>query len=188
MTVRELIRQKSYEHIVYVLRRHWFTFVMEVIFMVLLFFVPIVVWYLISSIYPGFFNAESWRILGILGGSIYYLATLMFLFTHFIDFYLDVWIVTNDRIIDMEQFGLFSRTISELDLFQIQDATTEVDGFLATMFNYGDVIIKTASNNSSIVFRKVPDPNMVRRRLIELSHDDRQYHMGNTSSIGGNRG
>jgi hypothetical protein len=183
MTVRELIQQKSYEHVVYVLRRHWLTFFVEVLFMTLLLFVPVVVWFLLSSIYPTLFLVEAWRVIGILGGSIYYLATLVFLFTHFIDFYLDVWIVTNDRIIDMEQFGLFSRTISELDLFQIQDVTTEITGFIATMFNYGDVTVQTASNNSSIVFRKVPNPNMIRRRLIELSHDDRKYHMGQTVTI-----
>ncbi len=184
MTVRELIHQKSYEHVVFVLRRHWLTFLMEVAFFVLLFVVPTAVWFLLSSLNPNLFSVEAWRILGILGGGIYYLASLMFLFTHFIDFYLDVWIVTNDRIIDMEQFGLFSRTISELDLFQIQDVTTEIHGFLATMFNYGDVTIKTASSNVGIVFRKVPNPNFVRRRLIELSHEDRRFHIAEPGHMG----
>jgi len=101
-------------------------------------------------------------------------------FTQFIDYYLDLWVVTNDRIIDIEQFGLFSRITSELDLFRIQDVSSDITGLFSTMFNYGDVIVKTASNNQSIIFRNVSDPNTIRENLIKLSHEDRKYHYQNT--------
>ncbi len=114
--------------------------------------------------------------LSVLAGSLYALSSLLLFYTSFIDFYLDISIVTNDRIIDIEQSGLFSRRISELDLFRIQDVTSQEQGVLSTFLDYGTVTVKTASNNSHIVFFNVPQPNEVRDELIRLSHEDRKYH------------
>ena len=55
---------------------------------------------------------------------------MAFAFIEFTDYYLDTWIVTTERIISIEQKGLFERTASELDLISVQDATAEVHGFL----------------------------------------------------------
>ena len=131
---------------------------------------------MISNIYPTLFDSEVIYATGIIAGSIYFLSALLFGYGTFIDFYLDVWIITNDRIVDIEQFGLFSRTISELDLFRIQDITTETQGFFATIFKYGNVTIKTASTNLSLVFKNVPNPNHIRSELLQLAHEDFKYH------------
>ena len=85
--------------------------------------------------------------------------------------------MTNDRIVEMEQLGLFSRTISELELFRIQDVTSEVKGLFPSMFHYGNVLVKTASENSHIIFFNIRNPEKIREELIKLSHEDRKYHM-----------
>ena len=61
--------------------------------------------------------------------------------------------MTNDRIVDIEQHGLFSRTISEVDLFRIQDVTVDIHGIIATLLNYGNLTVKTASDNIHIIHR-----------------------------------
>lgn len=176
MDIRHLIRQKSYEHVRYVLRRHPFTFLPYIALLLILLVLPIIVYFLLENTVPQVFSGERIYTTLVLVASVYYLSVCLFFFAHFVDYYLDMWIVTNDRIVDIEQFGLLSRTISELDLFRVQDVTTDVHGFFATFLNYGDVSVKTASENIDIVFRQVPNPNHIRHELLRLSDEDKKYH------------
>ncbi|HOX60517.1 MAG TPA: PH domain-containing protein [Candidatus Magasanikbacteria bacterium] len=176
MIISHLIKQKDYEKVLFVLRRHPITFVPQIILFIILLSVPFVMYFLFQNLYTNFFNNTILEPISVLVASAYYLGVLLFFYGQFIDFYLDLWIVTNDRVVDIEQKGLFARTISEVDLYRIQDVTTEIHGFIGTIFNYGDVIIKTASNNSEVVFIDVADPNFLRHKLIEMSQEDRKYH------------
>ena len=45
-----------------------------------------------------------------------------------------------------------------------------------SIFKYGDVQIKTASQNIKIIFKNVPKPNEIREALIQLSDEDRKHH------------
>lgn len=74
------------------------------------------------------------------------------MFYGFIDYYLDVYIITNERIVNIEQNGFFKREISELHLHQIQDVSAKVNGFLPTIMHYGDVFIQTAAERENFVF------------------------------------
>jgi uncharacterized membrane protein YdbT with pleckstrin-like domain len=132
---------------------------------------------MINNIFPNLFINEEVYTVFILFASLYYLSVYLFFYVQFLDFYLDMWIVTNDRIVDIEQHGLFHREITELDLYRIQDATATVKGFFATIFQYGDVNIKTASSNTNIIFMNIPNPNYVREQLIKMADEDRKYHM-----------
>lgn len=178
MNIGHLIKKKSYEKIEYVLRRHPITFVPQLLLSIILFVVPIAVYFMIKSIFPSILDGEIIFAIIVLSASIYYLSVLLFSFTHFVDFYLDVWIVTNDRVVDIEQFGLFSRTISELDLFRIQDVTTDIHGIFATFFKYGNLTVKTASTNLNLVFHDISNPNKIRQELLRLAHEDYKYHRG----------
>lgn len=179
MVISRLIRQKSYEKIEYLLRRHPITFVPQFFLFLILMIVPLIVYFLINNLYPEIVNPYDDNIIYtilVLSASIYYLGVYLFFYFQFIDFYLDIWIVTNDRVLDVKQKGLFSRNISELDLYRIQDVTTTVDGLFPSLFKYGNLKIKTASNNKDIIFRNIPNPNEVREALIQLSDQDRKYH------------
>lgn len=173
-----VIRQKSYERIVYILRRHPVTFVPTIAGHIVLLAVPVALYAVLRSLFPWLFGIPAVYAIGVLLGSVYVLSILLFFFTQFTIFYLDLWVVTNDRIIDIEQLGLFSRRIGELDLFQIQDVTSDVHGFFATLFHYGNLSVKTASVNLNIVFRNIPRPEFIREELLRLANDDRKYHAG----------
>ncbi len=160
----------------YLLRRHPITFIPIIALFLLLMLVPVALYFLTVSLYPDMVQGLIFYPLSVLIASVYYLSIYLFFYAMFIDYYLDLWIVTNDRIVDIEQNGLFSRTISELDLFRIQDVTTEVHGIFSTLFRYGDVHVKTASANINIIFRNIPDPNKVREALINLADEDRKFH------------
>ncbi len=176
MHLSGFIKQKSYEKIVYVLRRHPITFVPQVVMFVLLLAVPVGLYYLINSLFPNLLAQEVIYTLGVLFVSMYYLSVYLFFFTQFIEYYLDIWIITNDRMVDAEQLGLFSRRISELDLYQIQDVTSDIHGIIPTFLDYGNLSIKTASMNVGIIAYDIPHPNRVREALIRLADEDRKHH------------
>ncbi len=106
--------------------------------------------------------------------SIYYLGIWTFFFSEFMDYYLDIDIVTNDRILDINQHGLFGRTISELDLTRVQDVLSETKGIIPTLLSYGRVEIQTAAKEENFIFEQVPDPHGVRQRILELAALDRK--------------
>lgn len=185
MHLSALIKQKEYETIHYVLRRHWVTFVPQILVFIVLLLVPVALYFLFKGVTPGILTNDMAYPILVLFGSSYYLSIYLFFFAEFLTYYLDEWIITNDRIVDIEQLGLFSRSVSELDLFRIQDVTTDVHGAFATLFDYGNVSIKTASANLNIVAKNVPNPNKIRERLVQLAHTDRKYHLmqpGNNKS------
>lgn len=179
MHLSHFVRQKPYEKVEHVLRRHWFTFLPVVFSFIIMIILPIGVYWGINQGFPGFLQGPMLYPILVLLGSAYFLYTLLFFYVQFIDYYLDLWIVTNDRIIDTEQKGLFARSITELELFQIQDVTTNVTGFFATFLKYGDLVIATASNTTTIIFHNIPNPDFIRQELIRLAEVDRHYHMHN---------
>ncbi len=177
MSLQNLIHQKSYEKIICVCRRHPITFLPYIIFFVLLLAAPFGLYLLIAqSSLIQYFQSQTGFILAILGASIYYLSCYLFFYTQFVTFHLDLWIVTNDRLFDMEQKTLFSRTISEVDLYQIQDATSEVHGLFPSVFNYGNITLQTAGAVPKFLFRNVSNPNHLREQILKLAEQDRKFH------------
>ena len=92
----------------------------------------------------------------------------VYFFIGWVDYYLDAWIVTNDRIINIEQNGLFNRVISEQRLYRVQDVTAEVGGIIKTFFNFGTVFIQTAGEVGRFNFEEIPEPYLVKKIILEL--------------------
>jgi len=84
------------------------------------------------------------------------------------NYYLDVLLVTDKRIIDVEQRGFFSREISTVRLENIEDITINVSGVLATFLNYGTLKIQTAAEAREFIIHDVPEPNMVKSTIYDL--------------------
>lgn len=176
MHLSALIKKKPNEQIVHILRRHPLTFLPYIFLFIVLLFVPVALYELISNAFPKFFDGPAAYPLSVLAASVFYLASCLFFFGHFVMYYLDVWIITTERMVDIEQFGLFSRSISELELFQVQDVTADMHGVFPTFFNYGDVTIKTASSTASIIAKQVHRPNKIRETIVSLADADRRTH------------
>ncbi len=92
-------------------------------------------------------------------------------FVLFAIYYLDAWIVTNQRTIHTELKGLFNRYISSINHDKIQDVSVDVGGVLATYFDFGDLQIQTAGNFREFVFKKIPDPYEVKQILMRVQKD-----------------
>ncbi len=172
------------ENVVFYLRRHWFTFFLETVHYLLLLAIPLVFAWVVSTYLPErwlfFFDGGLKEILIKLVVSIYYFAIWVFFCTSWIDFYLDVWLVTNERIIAIEQRGLFNRIHNELHLSRVEDVTCEVKGVFATLFNYGDIIIQTAGMEQNSIFREVPNVYKINEQIIKLADTWRKNNTSNT--------
>lgn len=96
------------------------------------------------------------------------------LFVILIYFSFDFWVLTDQRIIAVEQKGLFSQSVAEFELSRIQDVMVEVNGMLATMLNYGTVKISTAGEHPDFEFRFVYNPNAVRDAILQASISNKQ--------------
>lgn len=174
MSIRQLYKPNPDEKLVFVLRPHPLTFVKPALLFLLMLVLPPVAYFLLIGDKIASIQNPLLQIGAVLLAGVYYLCTWLFFFSQFTDYYLDIDIVTDDRILDIEQRGLFNRVISELNLARIQDVHSEVKGIISTMFNYGTVHIQTAGEEENFVFEKVADPNGVRQKILELANKDRQ--------------
>ncbi len=164
------------EHVILEVRKHWIVFFGHALSLLSAALMPFVVWYLCNHFVPQFLPS-----IVITGNPralflFFYCLWLLFLWiTFFIDwtkYYLDVWYVTEKRIIDVDQKRIFNREISNLRFDKIQDVTIDVHGFLQTLLNFGTVKVQTAAEYSGdFCMTMVRNPDEV-RRIIFSQHNE----------------
>lgn len=88
--------------------------------------------------------------------------------------FFNVFIVTDERVVDVDFTNLIHREITEAKIDNIQDTHHTVGGVLRTIFNYGDVVIQTAGTAQNIEFEAVPNPAAVSRVIQELRLEEEQ--------------
>jgi len=91
----------------------------------------------------------------------------IFAFIYFTNWYLDVWIITEKRVIDIEQINLFNSQFSEFTIDKVQDVTINRIGFLANIFDFGDVHIQTAGMFQTFILKEVPNPQNIKSLLMK---------------------
>jgi uncharacterized membrane protein YdbT with pleckstrin-like domain len=85
-----------------------------------------------------------------------------------VEYYLDCWILTNERIISAESLGLFNRKESSIAYDKIQDITVEIKGILPAFFHFGDLSIETASELGKFTFKQIPCPEKVKEVIMDI--------------------
>jgi uncharacterized membrane protein YdbT with pleckstrin-like domain len=86
----------------------------------------------------------------------------MVFFMLWTDYYLDIFIVTDRRLIDIEQVGLFGRDVAELRLERIQDIKVEIIGFLPTILHFGNLHVQSAGEGREIIIKNILYPETVK--------------------------
>lgn len=163
---------ESDEEILYTARKHWFIFAAEAFFLVVLAVIPAALFFVPRSLVAFFKSAVQVDLSGLVLLFLWCLwllilwTVLVFLWT---DYYLDVWLVTTKRVIDIEQKGMFSRRVSSFSFNQIQDATVDVRGLLATCIGFGTVRFRTASNET-FCLRGVARPQELKEKIFSEQH------------------
>ncbi|MEX1255161.1 MAG: hypothetical protein WEE64_12555 [Dehalococcoidia bacterium] len=82
----------------------------------------------------------------------------------------DIWVITNQRIVDSTQPTPFRHHLATADLINVQDISVEKTGIIPSMLNFGDVLCQTAGTGSNFRIGGVPHPADV-QLLIDKERD-----------------
>lgn len=85
-------------------------------------------------------------------------------------------VVTNENIIQVLQFSLFNRQVSQLNLAKIQDVSVDQVGIIQTFFGYGTIEIETAGEAANFRFPYAEDPTRIAKIIIEAHEDYIRRH------------
>ncbi len=155
------------EKVYAIIHRHWFNIARQYIPLVLLILLLLFGMFSIPDITESLDIVDFTPLLYFII-SILYVIIWLYAFFIWVDYHLDIWIITSSRIINVEQKGFFSRVESELDYSHIQDVSSETHGIIHTLLNYGDVIIQTAGHKGKFLFRNVAKPERIRVLIMHL--------------------
>ena len=159
--------QGDEETISLIVREHWFHLFLKILVWVF-FAAALVLFNRFAQAYvPNILEGNQGRVT-LLFVQVYTLFLVLGLFLIFAFYYLTMQIITNIRIVDITQEGLFSHVISELNVDKIEDVTSQVNGIFGTIFNYGDVIIQTAGKEEHFIFHSVPNPGEIEKVVLDL--------------------
>lgn len=82
--------------------------------------------------------------------------------------YLDVWYVTNEHIIAVNQKQIFEREEAFMELSRIQDVFFEQKGILGTFLGYGQLKVQSAGTEQEFIIENVMNVEQVAHRIMEL--------------------
>lgn len=175
-----MIKFEPGEEVVKIIRRHCLVLVPDVLMILVLAMLPLGLYqFFISDLLPFASEAkdfvaelfEEWKVFGY---SIWLLMLWIFFFVEWTDYYLDLWVLTNTRIVDVEQKGFFHREVTSLSFSQIQDITVETRGFIETIFKFGTLHVQTAGHNREIVICDAHYPEEARSLILQLQHKSKE--------------
>lgn len=85
-------------------------------------------------------------------------------------YWLDKLVLTNYRVVHIDWKYLTVRNEAEAELDDIQDIHTEEKGILSFLwvFDYGALVLDTASAHVTLRFVDAPDPEQIRRFIYHL--------------------
>lgn len=104
----------------------------------------------------------------VIGTLFWYLSTFGFILANFISWFFNIYIVTNERIVDIDFLYLLYKQFSQAELSKIQDINYSSGGVIATIFNYGNVTVETAGEMPNLEFARVPQPDKVVQTIRSL--------------------
>lgn len=173
----EKIQLEADEQVLKTVRKHWFIIAAELLGTFFMLLLPLVALFLIAlfpqvlqsfEISIGDYSAlisyfiAGWSVLSLMAG--------FMIWTHY---HLDLWIITDRRIISIDQIQFFNRSVSIFRLERLQDIEFTISGIIPTFLNFGTLRAQTASSfEKSFKANGLPDPRGL-QGLIQNAMDKR---------------
>lgn len=150
--------QESDEIILTLFRRHFSTNLTWLIITALLLLIPPLVTAL-SQQYSILFPLPTQYILVLL--LFYYLIVFGYAFLNIFSWFYNVGIVTNHRIIQITAPNVLSQNVASAYLHDIVDVKYNQNGFLQSLYNFGNVEAQTEGMKENFEFISVPQPALI---------------------------
>lgn len=117
---------------------------------------------------PSLIKPEYSYLFGGLGiGAI--VAALVF-FPSWIGWYYSVYIVTDQRLIQITQKGLWTRSVVDIGLNQIQMVNYQVSGLQETLLGFGTIMMQTFVGD--LVIHDVHHPSKIQKELLGILREE----------------
>ncbi len=123
-------------------------------------------------------------------GLFWYLGLAFFVIQNVLLWFYNVYIVTDERIIDVDFFGLLYKNINATQIRKIEDVNYSQVGMVSSLFNYGNVVVETAgeqrsddrpAESSAFTFEAVSNPDQVVKVISELmEQEEKEEYEGRT--------
>ncbi len=159
---------KDSEKIWIVLHRHWIVFVFKIFYILFLIVSSWIILLMKDGIIQIFGGALFWWCM-----SLYWILFLTFIFLSWINDELDLFIITSERVIGIDQVSALSRKVTECGIDRVQEVNAETSGILQTIFWYWHVHIHTASEHSDMIVYYAPNPIENARKINSFIHQYR---------------
>ena len=171
------VQLESDEAVLKVVRKHWFVIVTELIGVAIAALTPVL---LLIGLGSQVANLAELGIVLTLNGALiifglaaWVLFSIMAGFAIWTHYYLDLWIVTDRRIISIDQIHFFNRNVAIFRLERLQDIEYKINGILPTFLNFGTISAQTAGHHDhNFKATGMPDPRGL-QSLIQSAMDQR---------------
>ncbi|GAC1387764.1 MAG: hypothetical protein NVS1B7_2740 [Candidatus Saccharimonadales bacterium] len=97
------------------------------------------------------------------------LLALVLYFPSWLAWYYSVFIVTDQRFIQIVQKGLFHRSVVDVGLNQIQMVNYEIAGIQETLLGFGTIMMQTYMGD--LVIHDVHHPGKIQKRMLNILRD-----------------
>jgi uncharacterized membrane protein YdbT with pleckstrin-like domain len=154
--------QREGEEVQFILFKHWAKLALPILmaFVIIIVSLVIPIW----ANFMGFIFRYSILALVYYLWQVYWVLYMVYVY---ICWYQGRVIITDQRVINITQKGLFRRRVSEVDLTRVQNVRHDVNGLLAMMFNFGTVTIESAGA-SEVALIHIGDPAGVQEIVTRL--------------------
>jgi len=158
------------EHVVQTARKHWFLFLGELLPYAIIAVVPFALPNLLllsssTAPYVTFFDYHT--PLARAGLGVWLLVAWTLAWSTFTRYFLNAWVLTNQRIVTIKQRAYFNRQVSSLFLTRVQDVTTDVIGVLPSLLGIGDIKVQSAAEDVEFVMHGIPRPEQMRDIILK---------------------
>lgn len=167
--------QQPNEKILIIVREHWFRLFIKLFIIAVLLFLPAIIKLLLSDELTELSTPHGMAIISLVT-QLYFLGLLIALFIVWVLYYLNIHIVSEMRIVDIDQVGLLSHRVSELNLETIEDVSSQTNGLFGNLLNYGTVFIQTAGASERFQFENVPQPAHIANVILTLYEQERKLN------------
>lgn len=157
--------QRRGEEILLLLRRHHFIIITRIMLYLLGAIIP----FIIGKAFLTYLSTHGFRELFFFLSSLWYMGLWLGAFHSLVIYSLSTVVVTNERIIDSDQHGLFNRKTAELNSDRIQDVSIHINGIIETVLKFGTVTVQTAASERQFVFYQIPEPDRVKDVIMQIT-------------------
>lgn len=153
------------EETILVRRKHWFVLFFPSLFFLLFSLLPFLIYFFIKNFnWYNIFSSLFWFLV-----VVYFSFLWILLFYSLMLYFLSVVIVTNKRLIRIETKGFFKYERDEMKLERIQDISVKIEGFFASVLNFGDLNVQTAGAVVKFDLRQLPHPQEIKKIILQLA-------------------